>query len=46
MTRQYSPTLKGLNQLKVDVSLLAAGIYFVSYNDDGQVQNFKFSVAR
>ncbi len=46
MTRQYSPTLKGLNQVKVDVSLLAAGIYFVSYTVDGQVQNFKFSVAR
>jgi len=46
ITRQYSPTLEGLNQVKVDVSLLAAGIYFVSYTVDGQVQNFKFSVAR
>jgi len=46
ITRQYSPTLEGLNQVKVDVSLLAAGIYFVSYAVDGQVQNFKFSVAR
>lgn len=46
ISRQYSPTLKGLNQVKVDVSDLQAGIYFVSYSVDGRTQNFKFSVVR
>ena len=46
INRQYSPTLKGLNQVKVDVSGLQAGIYFVTYSVDGQTQNFKFSVVR
>ena len=46
ISRQYSPTLKGLNQVKVDVSNLQVGIYFVSYSVDGQTQNFKFSVVR
>ncbi len=46
MSRQYSPTLQGLNQVNVDVSYLAAGIYFASYSVDGQTQNFKFSIIR
>lgn len=46
ISRQYSPTLKGLNQVKLDVSGLQMGIYFVSYSVNGKVQNFKFSVAR
>lgn len=46
ITRQYPPSLKGLNQVNVDVSVLAAGIYFVHYVVDGQNQRFKFSIAR
>lgn len=46
INRQYSPTLKGLNQVKVDVSALQVGIYFVTYSVDGLAQNFKFSVIR
>lgn len=46
ISRQYSPTLKGLNQVKLDVSGLSAGIYFVSYVVNGQTQNFKFSIIR
>jgi hypothetical protein len=46
INRQYSPTLKGLNQVKVDVTGLTTGIYFVSYSVEGQAQNFKFSVIR
>lgn len=46
MSRQYDAAVKGLNQVKVDVSGLAAGIYLVSYTVDGQVKHFKFSVVR
>ncbi len=46
ISKQYMPTLKGLNQVKVDVSNLQVGIYFVSYSVDDQTQNFKFSVVR
>jgi len=45
-SRLYSPTLKGLNQVKVDVSQLTAGIYFVSYSVDNKTQNFRFSIIR
>lgn len=46
ISRQYAPTLKGLNQVKLDVSALSAGIYFVSYSLDGLTQNFRFSIVR
>jgi hypothetical protein len=46
ITRQYAPTLKGLNQVKLDVSALAAGIYFVSYVVEKQTHQFRFSIVR
>ncbi|MEY4929318.1 MAG: hypothetical protein RI909_42, partial [Bacteroidota bacterium] len=46
LSRSYTPTLRGLNQVKVDVSQLQAGIYFVSYTTGGTSQNFRFSVIR
>ena len=45
-SREYALTLKGLNQVKLDVSGLQMGIYIVSYTADRQVQNFRFSVVR
>jgi len=45
-SRLYSPTLKGLNQVKVDVTQLTAGIYFVSYSVDNKTRNFRFSIIR
>lgn len=44
LNNHYSSTLKGLNQVKLDVSALQAGIYFASYSAGGPAQNFKFSV--
>jgi PKD repeat protein len=46
ISRKYEPSLKGLNQVKLDVSALSSGIYFVSYSIDGQAQNFRFSIVR
>jgi PKD repeat protein len=46
ISRQYDSTLKGLNQVKVDVAQLTTGIYFASYTVDNKTQNFRFSVIR
>lgn len=46
ISRKYSPALEGLNQVKLDVSGLSAGIYFVSYSVEGRTQNFRFSIVR
>jgi len=46
ISREYTSTVKGLNQVKVDVSKLSMGIYFVSYTIDHQTQNFRFSIVR
>ncbi len=46
INRQYDPSLKGLNQVRVDVSALAVGIYYVSYRIESQTQHFRFSVVR
>ena len=46
LNREYSSSKAGLNQVKVDVTNLKAGIYFTIYSVDGLTQNFRFSVAR
>ena len=46
LNREYSSSKVGLNQVKVDVTNLKAGIYFTTYSVDGLTQNFRFSVAR
>ncbi len=46
LSKSYTPTLKGLNQVNVDVTGLQAGIYFVSYSTGGKTENFRFSVIR
>jgi PKD repeat protein len=46
ISRKYSPALKGLNQVSLDVSALSAGIYFVSFSIDGRTRNFRFSIVR
>ena len=46
LSREYSTTLHGLNQVNVNVSSLQAGIYFASYSAGGLPQNFRFSIIR
>ncbi len=46
ISRKYTATLKGLNQIKLDVSGLSSGIYFASYSVENHKQNFRFSVVR
>lgn len=46
MNRKYSDLLPGLNQVKLDVSNLQVGIYFITYSIGGRNQNFRFSIVR
>ena len=46
LSRTYDATRAGLNQVKIDVSQLRAGIYFITYDLAGQSQHHRFSVVR
>jgi len=46
MSRRFTELSPGLNQVKLDVSKLQAGIYFASYSIDNHHQNFRFSIVR
>ncbi len=46
MDKKYNTLLPGLNQVMVNVSDLAPGIYFVSYSSGNLFRNFRFSVVR
>ncbi len=46
LDKKYEPVLLGLNQIKVNVSSLGAGIYFVSYFDGSVSRTTRFSIVR
>jgi PKD repeat protein len=46
LDKKYEPTLSGLNQVKVNISDLKSGIYFVSYFDGNVTRNARFSIVR
>ena len=46
LNKKYEPILLGLNQVKVNVSNLGAGIYFVSYFDGNTSRTSRFSIVR
>ncbi|MBL7870849.1 MAG: PKD domain-containing protein [Cyclobacteriaceae bacterium] len=46
LEKNYEPVLLGLNQVKVNVSNLGAGIYFVSYFDGKVSRTSRFSIIR
>lgn len=46
LNKKYAPILHGLNQVKVNVSNLGAGIYFVSYFDGNTSRTSRFSIVR
>jgi PKD repeat protein len=46
LDKKYEPTLSGLNQVKVNISDLKSGIYFVSYFDEYVTRNARFSIVR
>nr|MCU0369411.1 T9SS type A sorting domain-containing protein [Cyclobacteriaceae bacterium] len=46
LSRSYTPTREGLNQVMLDVSQLYTGLYFISYSVEGKTENFKFSIVR
>ena len=46
LSRTYEPIRQGLNQVTLDVSGLHMGIYFITYEWEGVIQNFRFSIVR
>lgn len=46
MQQQFNPTLPNLNQVKVDVSKLGQGIYYVSLSAGGKVSSYRVAIVR
>ena len=46
LNQTYSDLLPGLNQVQINVSQLAPGIYLASYSSGGAAKSLRFSIVR